>query len=281
MRRAAPLRPHLHDALVLTRRRHHRLAFGHIHADGLLTVHVGPGLHGFNHGQSVPVIRRRNQANIQTALLQHVAIVVENLRLFPGLLPRRHNIRRLRQHLRIHIAERNHLHGLNLDEPQQIDLAVPSGADQADPPRSPSGLGVRRGARGQRACQKGSAIHAPEYIPAFPANRVTFRAYLRNYRQGCSRSPNRERTLKPDVARRTSHVHRISARHNPGMMQRIVPDRQGILTQRQRHRLFLTRFQPHLFKSLELSRWLSGRRRISQIKLHHLGSIPRARCSQP
>src|SRR5438093_1101717 len=44
VRCAAALRSHLHDATVLARGGHHCLALDHVHADGLLTPHVGARL---------------------------------------------------------------------------------------------------------------------------------------------------------------------------------------------------------------------------------------------
>ena len=44
-----------------------------------------------------------------------------------------------RQHLLVHVAERDDFDRRDLDQPEQIDLAVPSAADQADS----SGLVIR------------------------------------------------------------------------------------------------------------------------------------------
>ena len=68
VRRAAPLRADLHDALVLARRRDHRLALDDIDADRLLHLDVGAGLDGGDHRQRVPVVRRVDEDDVEILL---------------------------------------------------------------------------------------------------------------------------------------------------------------------------------------------------------------------
>src|SRR5665213_1367757 len=167
MRRAAALRAHLYYTVIPAGGCHHGPSFGYIDADGLLTINIGARLGGFNHGEGVPVIRRGDEADIETALFQHVAIVVEELRFLTGFLARSHDVRRLGKLLRIHVAKRDDFDGFNLNQPEQIDLAVPAGPDESYAPRLPCRL--REGCRPCReGCgEKASAIHASEYMPAF------------------------------------------------------------------------------------------------------------------
>ncbi len=128
--RAAPLHSYLHHALVFARRIQHGRAFAHVHANRFLHIDIGARLHGVNHGQSVPVVGRAHQNNIEIFFGQHFAIVaVGAWRLFRRL-PRRHNSGCFAQLAFIHIAQRNHLYGGHLNESQQIDFAIPSAANQ-------------------------------------------------------------------------------------------------------------------------------------------------------
>ncbi len=47
-------------------------------------------------------------------------------------LSRRDELGGLGDHVPIHVAKRDHVHRRNLDEPQQVALAVPAAANQAD-----------------------------------------------------------------------------------------------------------------------------------------------------
>ena len=131
MGRAPPLGAHLHYPIVLASRGNHRLPLGHVHADGLLNVHVGSGLDRGDGGQSMPVIGRAHDDDIQVLSRQHLPIIGERPRLLPGGLPGGGHLGGLGQHLPVHVAERDNLHGGNLDEPEEVTLAVPSRADQA------------------------------------------------------------------------------------------------------------------------------------------------------
>ncbi len=82
MRRAAALRAHLHDAVVLASRGEHRFALEHVATDRLLHVHVGAGLDSRNHRQRVPMVRRADQHDIEVLILEHLAIVAKQSRRF-------------------------------------------------------------------------------------------------------------------------------------------------------------------------------------------------------
>ena len=98
VRRAAPLRAHLHHPLVLARRRHHGLAFDHVHADRFLHIDVGPGLHRRDHRQRMPVIRRGDQHDVQVLLLEHFAVIAVGARFLLRKLAAGHDVGRLGQH---------------------------------------------------------------------------------------------------------------------------------------------------------------------------------------
>ncbi len=129
MRRALALRADLHHALVFARRVKHRLALEHIRADGFLAIHIRARLHGRDRVQRVPMVRRTDQHNIQVLLFQHLAVVVVAARLLLRLLPLAGEFRRAFEHVLVHVANGNHLHRRHLDEPPQIALAIPTGAD--------------------------------------------------------------------------------------------------------------------------------------------------------
>ena len=132
VRRAAPLRPDLHHALVFPRRRQHRLAFRHVHADRLLAPDIGARLHGGDRRQRVPVIRRPDQHDDRGPSRRASSGSREYVRgFFFDAWRVRDEIRRVGEHLLIHIAERHHLHRRDLNQPQKVGLAVPSRADQS------------------------------------------------------------------------------------------------------------------------------------------------------
>ncbi len=78
--RAPPLHVDLHDALVLAGRRDHRPGLDHVDADRFLDVHIRPGLAGGDHGQRVPVVRRRDVDDVELLLLEHLAPIAEDAR---------------------------------------------------------------------------------------------------------------------------------------------------------------------------------------------------------
>ena len=146
--RATALGAHLNDPPMLARRGQHGLGLGHIHADRLLDVDIGPGLHGGDHRQGVPVVGRGDQDDIEVFLLEHLAVVGVGPRfLFRGLA-RRDDFGGLGQHLLVDVAQGDDLDRGHLEEPEQIDLAIPARADQPDSLRP--GCGECRG-RGRLA----------------------------------------------------------------------------------------------------------------------------------
>ena len=133
--RAPALGAHLDDALVFPRRGQHGLALGHVHADRLLDVDVGPGFDGGDHRQRVPVVGRGDQDDVQVLLLEHLAIVGIGARGLLRGLARGGHLGGMGEHLLVDVAEGNDLDRSDLDQPEQVGLAVPAGADQPDPLR--------------------------------------------------------------------------------------------------------------------------------------------------
>ena len=133
VRRAAALHADLDDALVLARRRQHRLALADVDADRLLDVDVAAGLGRRDHRQRVPVIGRGDQRDVDVLLIEQLLIVLEGARaLLRGLALDAH-VGALVEQVRVGVAERDDLDvGRHLQQPEQVGLAVPAGADQRD-----------------------------------------------------------------------------------------------------------------------------------------------------
>ena len=64
--------------------------------------------------------------------LEHLAVVGVGARLLLRGLPRGDHVGRLGEHAAVDVAERDDLDRRDLDEPEQVALAVPAAADQAD-----------------------------------------------------------------------------------------------------------------------------------------------------
>src|SRR5262249_44611054 len=106
--------------------------------------------------QSVPVVGRRHFDDIEIALFQHVAVIVEKAGALVRCLSRRDDIGGIVEHFGSDVAERESFHGGDLNEPQEIRLAIPSDADQPDPPR----FGLSEGQRGRGSGgEEMSAVH--------------------------------------------------------------------------------------------------------------------------
>ncbi len=164
VRRAAPLRADLDDALMLARRSHHCLPFDDVDADRLLHVNVGAGLDSRDHRQGVPVVRRRDQHDVEVFLIEHFPVIGVRSRFFLRRLPLGDHIGRVGQHSLVDVAKRHHFDRGHLDQPEQVGLTVPARADQADArrligePRKRIEPGQRQPGGGAGG-QKISAVH--------------------------------------------------------------------------------------------------------------------------
>ena len=176
VRRAAALRAHLHDAIVFAGSSEHRLAFDDVDARRLLHVHIATGLDGGDHRQRVPMIRCADEHEVEFVFLEQRSVIAVGLGAFAGFLPLGHNIGCAGKHCAVHVGQRNHLDGSNLDEPEQIHLAVPTGADQRHAlGRAVGDIGGGRGdgrvSQTSRAgFQKSSTVHAlflAAWLPVF------------------------------------------------------------------------------------------------------------------
>ena len=132
VRRAAALHADLDDALVLARRRQHRLAFADVDADRLLDVDVAAGLGRRDHRQRVPVIGRGDQRDVDVLLIEQLLIVLVGARPLLRQLALGAHVGALVEQVRVGVAERHHLDRRHLQQPEQVGLAVPAGADQRD-----------------------------------------------------------------------------------------------------------------------------------------------------
>ena len=158
VRRAAALGAHLHDPLVLAGRGQHRLALGHVDADRLLDVNINAGLDGRDHRQGMPVVGRGDQDDVEVFFLEHLAVVGERARSLLRGLAVGDDVGGLGQHLLVDVAQRDDLDRRDLDQPEQVALAVPAAADQSHALGFPAGRtqsspcrSREREARGRRA----------------------------------------------------------------------------------------------------------------------------------
>ncbi len=132
MRRAAALRADLDDALVFARGGEHSLAFDDIDADRLLHIDIRAGLDRGDHRQGVPVVGRGDQDDVEVLLLEHLAVIGVGAGLLLRELARGDDIGRLSEHLLIDVAERDDLDRRDLDQTEQVALAVPAAADETN-----------------------------------------------------------------------------------------------------------------------------------------------------
>src|SRR5437763_480774 len=121
---------------------------------------------GLDHRQRVPVIRGGDFNHIEVALPQHLAIIREPPRLLLRGLPLDGPLRRLLQVSLIHVAQRNDLPRRDLHQAEDVGLAVPPAADQADALRPVVGelRGVaargRQRQAGKTRLKKSTAFHS-------------------------------------------------------------------------------------------------------------------------
>jgi hypothetical protein len=163
VRGGAAFQSHLDHALMFPGGGQHGLPFEHIHTDGLLHVHIRAALDGGDHGQRVPMVGRATSTTSRSFSASISPVIVIRARFLFRLLARGHQIRRLRQHIAVHVAQRNDLHGRDLDEPEQIALAIPPAADQADA----LGFAGRPAAKGPAAhrARPGGGRHFEKFSP--------------------------------------------------------------------------------------------------------------------
>jgi hypothetical protein len=133
MRRAAALQTDLYDTLVLSSGGQHGLPLDDVDADRLLYPDIRAGLDGIDHRQRVPVIGCDDDDDVEVALFEHLPVVGVGARGLLRRLPRCDQRSGVGEHRLVDIAQRDDVDGRDLDQPQEIRLAVPSGADQADP----------------------------------------------------------------------------------------------------------------------------------------------------
>ena len=126
------LRADLHDALEAAGGGDHRLALEHVAADRLLHVDVGVRFHRGDGGQRVPVIGSADEHDIELVVLEHLAIIAVGARRLFRLLPLGDDRGRVARLMLIDVANGKHFDRRDLNQAEQIVLAVPSGADQPD-----------------------------------------------------------------------------------------------------------------------------------------------------
>jgi hypothetical protein len=165
MRRGATLGADLDHPLVFSRGRQHGLAFDHIDADRLLAVNIDSRLYRLDHVQRMPMVRRADENEVEILFLQHLPIIGIETRFLLRQLAGGDQFGGVPQHLTVDITQGNHIHGRDLDEPQQVRLPVPSTSDQADPffdigGIHESGIDLGQRERGSAPLKEVTAVHA-------------------------------------------------------------------------------------------------------------------------
>ena len=154
MRRAFALCANLHDALVFARGVEHRLALEHVTADRFLAIHVRARLDRGNGLKRVPMVRGADQHDVEIFLPEHLAVIRVGSWFLLRFLPLAGDIDGAREHLLVHVANRDDLDRRDLDEPPEVALSIPAGADQTDPPGlavdDVEGISAKRWERGER-----------------------------------------------------------------------------------------------------------------------------------
>ena len=180
VRRAAPLRADLHHPLVLACRGQDGLTLGDVHADWLLQVQIGTRLHRLDRGQRVPVVRRRDEDEVEVPLREHRAVVAVGARRLLRRLPRGDLRGCVGQQLLVDIAERHDFDRRHLDQAEQVALAVPAGSDQPDPQRlGGPGIEVHRPRRAaephqwRHRSEEITTLHGPRCRPNDGSNART------------------------------------------------------------------------------------------------------------
>jgi hypothetical protein len=129
---AAALGVHLNDAVEAPGGGEHGLAFDDVDADWFFDVNVGAGFHGGDGGQRVPVIGGADEDNVEILFAEHFAVIAIGPRGVLRALTRGDHLGGFGQHVLVDIAERDDLGGFDLEEPEEITLAVPTATDEAD-----------------------------------------------------------------------------------------------------------------------------------------------------
>ena len=133
VRRAAALHPHLDDALVFPCGREHGLRFDDVDADRFLDPDVETGFDRLDHRKGMPVIGRIDDHQVEVTLFEQGAVIGIDPRPLLRELPGRDEIGGVRHHLLVDVAERHDFDRRDLDEAQEVGLAVPAAADETDP----------------------------------------------------------------------------------------------------------------------------------------------------
>ena len=122
------------------------------------------------------MIRCANEYEIEFVFLKQLPVIAIGLGAFAGFLALGHDVDCPGEHCAVHVGQRNHLNGGDLDKPEQIYLAVPTGADQRHTlGRALGDIGRGRGdgrvSQTSRARpQKSSSVHAlvlAAWVPEF------------------------------------------------------------------------------------------------------------------
>ena len=131
---APALHADLDHALVPARRVQHGLTLADVDGGGLLDVHVSARLKRGDRGEGMPVIRSADDDDIQVFFGEHFPVITVGTRRFARLLPLADQLRGAFEHPGINVADRDHIDGRYLHQPEHVAFAIPARADQADAP---------------------------------------------------------------------------------------------------------------------------------------------------
>src|SRR5712671_1053512 len=110
------------------------------------------------------MIRGRDLDDVQVLLLKHLAVIGEGTRFLFRSLAAGDDVGRIGKHAFVDVAEGDDLDGGDLDEPEQVGLAVPAAADETDAARLVGREAAGRVGESSGGGEELSAIHE-ESIP--------------------------------------------------------------------------------------------------------------------
>ena len=79
------------------------------------------------------MVRGTDEHDVEVLLLEHLATIRVGARFLLRFLPLAGDLHGAREHLLVHVTNRDDLDRRDLDEPPEVALSIPAGADQTDP----------------------------------------------------------------------------------------------------------------------------------------------------
>ena len=103
-------------------------------ADFAQLARTDNGIAGFDEMRRAAALgaRRGDLHHVEVFLAEHLAVIVVGAGFLLGSLARGHNVRGPGEHLSVHVTQGDDLHRRHLDQAEQVTLAIPAAADEAD-----------------------------------------------------------------------------------------------------------------------------------------------------